>query len=46
MLNIAILDDEDIYMKRICKITEVCMRQMDNVPHIAELVYIQREKTC
>ena len=29
MLNIAILDDEDIYMKRICKITEVCMRQMD-----------------
>lgn len=29
MLNIAILDDEDIYMKRICKITKECMRQMD-----------------
>lgn len=28
MLNIAVLDDEDIYIDRICKITEKCMGRM------------------
>lgn len=28
MLNIAVLDDEDIYIDRICRITEKCMKQM------------------
>lgn len=28
MLNIAVLDDEDIYIDRICKITEKCMDRM------------------
>ena len=28
MLNIAVLDDEDMYIDRVCKITEKCMEQM------------------
>lgn len=29
MLNIAVLDDEDMYIDRVCKITEKCMKQME-----------------